>query len=148
MSMTRESTVPITACDELGRSTRCYVSGYQRSRVHQSTMVRGESRCLVADFNGAWPTGQLLVSATWRCWNGYIGVMSNARIATDQRSTAVDLLAAWAGCGILKCEATTGNGETFVQMFRLRVRNGYWFQGDPGYTQGTNVLTVTAPVTA
>ena len=133
-------------CMELGRATRCYVSGFQRDRIHEASLVRGESRCLIADFNGALPKGQLIVKATWRCWNGIVGVMSNARIKDDQRETAIDLLAALPGGGMVKCEVTNDHGDACTQLFRILVRGGYWFEGEQGPAQGPSTLTVEIPV--
>lgn len=135
-----------TWCMELGRATRCYVSGFQRNRVHECRIVRGELRCLIADFNGALPKGQLIVSATWRCWNGSVAVMSNARIKDDQRETAIDLLAALPGGGMIKVEVMNDHGEVYTQLFRVNVTGGFWFEGEPSIAQGPSTLTVEIPV--
>lgn len=145
-TVTVDVTATSTWCMELGRATRCYVSGFQRNRVHECRIVRGELRCLIADFNGALPKGQLIASATWRCWNGSVAVMSNARIKDDQRETAIDLMAALPGGGMVKCEVTNDHGEVYNQLFRIIVGDGYWFNSEQNPGQGPLILTATVPV--
>lgn len=133
----------ISACDELGRSTRCYVSAFQRDRVHYSTMRVGEIRCLVADFNGALPKGRTIASVKWKCAVGFPVVMSNPTITG--RQTKVDIHAQSYGCASFKCEATMDNGEVYAQMFSIDVRNGwrwFWFE-DQSFAQGPTELQVT-----
>lgn len=112
---------------DLGRSTTCHVSGYNRGRLHQSRLITGEKRQLVADFNGAMPVGRTIASARWRCDIAYVLEMSNATIATDKRSTQVDILAQWLGSTMLICEATLDNGEIYTQMFVVDVSGNPYF---------------------
>lgn len=128
-------------CDELGRVTRIYASGYDRSRVHDGRMVRGESRCLVVDFNGAIPAGRTVASVTWRCNIPTAIVMSNARIQAGARSVAVDVLAGWSCDTAIKCESTLDNGEVYAQLIRLAVQDAPWFQGETTPTTGPTTLT-------
>lgn len=128
-------------CKELGRVTRAYVSGYQRDRVHFSSLVRGEKRCLVANFNGAIPASREIVSATWRCEYGGLVVMSDAKVTA--RDTSVNILAVQAYEVPLKCEATLDNGEVYVQLFVVRVKEMPWFGGESLPAPGPSVLTVT-----
>lgn len=134
----------ISACDELGRSTRCYVSAFQRDRVHVSAVSRGETRCLVADFNGALPKARTIQSVTWKCALGFPVVMSNAAI--NGRSTKVDIHAQASGCACFKCEATMDNGEVYAQLFRIDVHSTwrwFWFDNDQSFAQGPTEIQVT-----
>lgn len=131
---------------DLGRATTAYVSGYQLDRVHQARLVRGSTRQLVANFNGAIPPGSLIVSAIWRCLVPQSIAMSNAGISEDQRSTSVQIVAQ-IGCGTtVKCQVTLDTGEVYNQVFGLRVWQSLWFMGEgsPPAT-GPYELTVTAP---
>lgn len=133
----------ISPCGELGRSTRCYVSAYQRGRVHTSVINRGETRCLVADFNGALPKGRSIVSAVWKCAIGFPVVMSNASI--DGRETKVDIHAQDSGCASFKCVATMDNGEVYAQLFQIDVRSNwrwFWFDNDQSFAPGPTELQV------
>lgn len=132
---------PVVACNEYGRVTRCYVSGYQRDYVHTSRLIIGERRCLLADFNGAISPARTIVKARWRTDFGYICIISNAQIASDQRSTQVTLAANWIGDQMLHLEATLDNGEAYTQMFYVSVSGNPWFL--PTYTTyGPSELTV------
>lgn len=135
-----EIEVGAAACTELGRATRCYVSGYDRARAQVARLVRGESRCLVADLNGAIGAARTVTSVTWRVQLPYIARMSNARIDADAREVAVDVLARYPGCTPIKCEATLDNGEVYVQLFSLRVRDAAWFDGENDAVDGPTVL--------
>lgn len=131
----------ITVCDELGRSTRCYVSAFQGDRVHKSTICRGTVRCLVADFNGALPKARSISSVTWRCDQGFPVVMANARITG--RMTAVDITAQAVGCSAFSCESTMDNGEVYIQRFVVEVQRQWRLGSDPStFPQGPTVLTV------
>lgn len=132
-------TPPVVACAELGRVTRAYVSGYQRDRVHASRLVRGEKRCLVANFNGAIPAARTIASVTWRCEQNYTLAMANARITG--REVAVDVSANWEGCAWVKCVATLDNGEAYTQLFRVFVCAAPWFEGEASPSAGPTVLT-------
>lgn len=130
---------PAVACAELGRVTRAYVSGYQRDRVHASRLVRGEKRCLVANFNGAIPAARSIASVTWRCEQTYTVAMAHARITG--REVAVDITAQLQGCAWIKCVATLDNGEAYTQMFRVAVSAAPWFDGEQSPSAGPAVLT-------
>jgi hypothetical protein len=126
---------------DLGRTTRCYVSGYNRTRVHATRMFLGESRQLVADFNGAIPKGSLIVSATWKLELGGVVSISNAAIATDQRSTSVQCTTIFEGCIAMRCIATLDDGSTLTQQFGIAVPCAPYY-GDPVGAQGALELTV------
>jgi hypothetical protein len=128
---------------DYGRTTRIVVSGYDRMRVHNASLVRGEQRVLVVSIKGATPKDRKIVTARWQCDYSSVLVMSNAKISDDGRETAIDLLAAWLGSGILKVTMTLDNGEVFVQLASVAVADGYWFT-DGASVSGPNDLTATA----
>lgn len=128
---------------DYGRTSRCYVSGYQRDRVHSIRLVVSERRDLVADFNGAMDKARKIVKARWRTDFGYIASMSNAVIAADQRSTKVTLTANWIGDQMVHLEATLDNGDVFTQMYYVSISGNPWFL--PSSTvYGPSELIVTA----
>lgn len=131
---------PAIGCTELGRVTRCYVSGYTRNRVHDSRLTRGELRCLVANYNGAIDKARTITSVTWRMNPSLSVLMSNARIAPGAREVALDIRAIWCGDAAIKCEATMDNGEVYAQLFRVSVDDSPWFDGDQPATSGPTML--------
>lgn len=135
---------PSSACEELGRATRAFVSGYDRTRTHEARLVRGEKRCLVANFNGAIPKGRTIAQAVWRTTQNWAAILSNGRIFENDRSTAVDMLAGWGGPAWVKVEATLDNGEVYTQVFRICVQNGPWFSGEANPQSGPQELIVIA----
>lgn len=135
--------VVVPACEELGRTTRAYVSGYQRTRVHRSRLVRGEKRCLVADFNGAIPAARSIASVTWRATNPSAAFMADAGVVEGGRSARVDVTAG-AGCSRIKCEVTLDNGEVYNQLFEVASQSGPWFQGESALQTGPYELTAVA----
>ena len=129
------------ACEELGRVSRIYASGYDRTRVHDGRLVRGESRCLVVEFNGAIPASRTVTSVTWRCADPSVIVMSNARIQSSGRSVAVDVRANLPCDTAIKCEATLDNGERYMQLIRLAVTDSPWFDDETVSAGGPGTLT-------
>lgn len=138
-----EPVEPAADCREHGRTTRAFVSGYQRARVHRSRLVRGERRCLIADFNGAIPAGRTITSVTWRTNQPAGAILSDAGIVAGGRKVRVDLLAG-SGCAQVKCDVTLDNGEVYNQRFEVSVQSGPWFQGEVNPTQGPRELTAVA----
>lgn len=140
------STIP--DCTELGRVTRANVSAYQRARVQHSRLVRGEKRCLVANFNGAFDPARTITSVTWRCEQPYYVGMANARIPNSgqfaNREAAVDITAQLQGFAWLKCEATLDNGELYTQVFTVCVMNTPYFYGESIPVLGAYTLTANA----
>jgi hypothetical protein len=129
-------------CDEIGRASTANVSAYDRARVHEVRLMVGEKRCLVANFNGAISAARTITSVKWRCDFGYIAQMANARIQSNNRSTAVDITANWMGDSIIRCEATLDNGEIYIQSFHVEVN------GDPIFlaaTSGVGPTVLTSP---
>ena len=136
---------PVAACEELGRVSRAYVSGYQRARTHRSRLVRGERRCLTADFNGAIPKSRTITSVTWRCDIPQCVYMRDAAIVSGGREVRVDITAQLGAEARVKCEVTLDNGEVYNQVFVIYVRNAPWFMGESApQATGPYVLTVTA----
>lgn len=135
---------PVADCEEYGRVTRAFVSGYQRDRIHYSRIVRGEKRCLVANFNGAIPAGRTIASAIWRCDQPFAVAMANGRIFENSRSSAVDITGQYGAGARIKCQVTLDNGEVYNQLFIVRVLNSPWFQGETAPSAGPYDLTVTA----
>lgn len=108
-------------CDELGRVTRTYVSGYTLSRQNVARVRRSSKRCVVANFNGALPPGRLITSVRWETTSPWSINMSNARIATGQRETMVDVLFNFAGWGGILATVTLDNGEIYNAEFSFTV---------------------------
>lgn len=137
----------VTDCTEIGTVTRAQVSAYQRGRVHHSRLVRGEIRCLVANFNGAIDPARTIQSVTWRCEQPYYVGMANARIPNSGqfpgREAAVDITAQLQGWAWLKCEATLDNGELYTQVFTVLVMATPYFYGEAIPTLGPYTLTAT-----
>jgi hypothetical protein len=131
---------PPSPCDEYGRETRAYVSGYQRSRIHQSRLVRGEQRCLCAEFSGAISPARTIASVAWYCQQPYAIVMSNARIVGTECAVTINAQAeTWA---ILKCVATLDNGEVYTQLFGLTILSAPFFVGEAiPSSSGPTILT-------
>lgn len=134
-------------CTELGHVTRANVSAYQRARIHHSRLVRGEKRCLIANFNGAFDPTRTIQSVTWRCEQPYYIGMANARIPNSGqfpgREAAVDITAQLQGYAWIKCEATLDNGELYTQLFTVAVVNTPYFYGETLPTLGAYTLTAT-----
>lgn len=129
----------------MSRATKAYVSAYDLSRVHQSSLYRFAKRPYVADFNGVLTSDQEIVSATWRIDSPEIAVMSAADISADQRSTSIMLAAQLAGFATIRAEVTLDDGSILNQVFEVNVREASCFNDDPALTVGPYSLTVTAP---
>lgn len=129
-------------CEEYGRVTRIYASGYQRTRGHLSRLTRGERRCLVVDFNGAIPMSRSIASVTWRTNHPHALSMASARIAG--RTAVVDVHAQSGGRAVVKVEATLDNGEVYPQMVEILIQGSPWFEGEATPAEGVRTLTATA----
>jgi hypothetical protein len=143
LSFSTEVDAPLpnpTDCDEIGRVTRCIVSAHDRTRTHEARIGFGEKRCLVADFSGAISPSRYITSITWRCIDGYVIAMSNARIQGTKRSAAVDIQANYGGESWLRCDVTLDNGEIYVQRFHASVVGYPWPWPDP-VAPGPLILT-------
>jgi hypothetical protein len=110
-----------TPCQELGRVTRQYVSGYTLATAGISRVRRMSKRCCVANFNGALSKGRLITSVRWETTSPWAILMENARIATNQREAMVDVTFNFAGWGGLLCTATLDNGEVYNCEFNFTV---------------------------
>jgi hypothetical protein len=123
------------------RTTTAYASAFQRTREQVIRLPRGEVRGLVANFNGVLDAGETITSATWRLINA--GVLSDAAIASDGRSTSVTVQAA-AAQGSIKVTVVTSDGRTFPVLYRLEVLSSPWFTGETTIQSGAQTITVNA----
>lgn len=123
------------------RTTTAYVSGYDRTREQVVRLPRGETRTLMANFNGVLDAGETIDSATWRVNVG--SVLSDAAIASDGRSTHCTVQAA-SGCGSVKVQATTSDDRVLTTVYAVEVEDSPWFEGETPITSGAQSLTVTA----
>lgn len=130
----------LSAADELGRSTRAYVSAYNRGRLHLSQLYAYETRCLVADFTGV--TTKAIASATWK--NDGSGVLNMSNAAITNKTTSVNIATGWPGTTRIRCTITTSTGEQYSQLFVVRIKPATYFSGDAFTANGTLSLTVTA----
>lgn len=132
-----------TKCADLGRVTRAYVSAYTRDRIHQSQLMAQEKRCLIANFNGALPVGRTIASVIWSVSNPMFVNLSQCDITG--RETACIITAQWRGSSLVRCSATTDDGDVYTQYFAITIR-GYWFQGDVPGVQGPYTISAQAVV--
>lgn len=108
-------------CEELGRVTRTYVSGYTLSRMNVMRVRRRMRRCVVANFNGAMDPSRTIVSVRWETTSPWSIQMSNPRIAVGQRETMIDVIFNFAGWGGILATATLDNGEEYGAEFSFNV---------------------------
>lgn len=132
---------PTSSCQELGRVTRAVVSGYNRDRVHQSRLFPSEKRCLVANFNGAIPSGRTIDRVEWRLDVVAYVAMSNPSISG--REVRVMIEACYWGTAAIRASVTLDNGEVYNQLFAVRVLDGPYF-GAETTAAGPAVLIATA----
>ena len=135
---------PVDACEEYGRVTRAYVSGYQLNRVHKSSLLCGATRCLALNFNGAISASRSIVSAEFKCNQPFAVVMSNPQITTDGRECHCTIYAQNQGPCVIQVNATLDNGDVYNQLFVVNVSRPAYFQNDPVPVTGPYVLTVSA----
>lgn len=112
---------PVLPCNELGRTTKTYVTGYSLSRVNVARVRRMAKRCVVADFNGAIPKERSIASVRWETTSPWSIFMSNARVASNGRETMVDVAFNFSGWGGLLATATLDNGEIYNAEFSFTV---------------------------
>lgn len=116
------------------RNLRAYVSAYSPDRVHVVRLSRGSDAVISADFKGA-IAGRQVESIVWRCANPWTVRMSDAGI--EGAVATVRVKGQWGNGASLRCEATLDDGSVVVQQFRLHVRSGPWFYGEPlNYSMG------------
>lgn len=111
----------------IGRRTRQYVTAYSLDRVQPIRVRRMAKRCLVADFNGALPTGRTISSVVWRCTSPWATVLSNAAVDAGLRIVSVDCHFANAGCGGVKATVTLDNGDLYTANFEATVTDTSWY---------------------
>jgi hypothetical protein len=134
----------VDPCEEYGRVTRAYVSGYQLNRVHKSSLLCGATRCLALNFNGAISASRSIVSAEFKCNQPFAVVMSNPQITTDGRECHCTIYAQNQGTSLIQANATLDNGDVYNQLFVVNVSRPAYFQNDPVPVTGPYVLTVSA----
>lgn len=130
---------PNPPCEELGRATRNYVSGYQRDRVFRGSLYASERRCLVTNFNGAIPAGRSIVSATWQTWDTANCYMASPAI--NGREVQVIVTAQYAGHCRIRVDVTLDNDEVYSAWHVIRVQPAPYFN-NPGWVTGPSSLTV------
>jgi len=108
-------------CNELGRTSRTFVTGYSLSRVNVTRVRRMAKRCVVANFNGALDPDRRIVSVRWETTSPWAILMDNARIAFGQRETMVDVTFNFSGWGGLLATVTLDNGEVYNAEFSFTV---------------------------
>lgn len=125
------------------RNLRAYVSAYAPDRCTVARLVRGDVATITADFNGAAAPGATIESVIWRCLNPWTVKIADAEI--DGRRSTLKLTAQW-GCGAaLKCEATFSDGSKAAALFKVLVKAGPWFYGEPtNYSMGPYDLSAVA----
>lgn len=131
------------ACQEHGRTTRAFVSGYTLDRVHVVRAARTQRRCLVADFNGAIDKNRQIARATWRCNSPWITILDTPTISTNGRAAQVNATLGNCGAGHVKCSVELDNGEIYTQVFEVRVVDAPYF-AEPYQAPGPYELSVTA----
>lgn len=125
---------PVTKCEELGRSTRAIVSGYNRSRVHTVRLYYPEKRCMIANLNGAIPQSRSIVKVVWQTIFPYVTYIDNARIVGKE--VMVDLTSQYPGRSWVRCSAYLDNGEIYVQQFQIVVISQPFYAGDAYLNNG------------
>ncbi|MFK3647918.1 hypothetical protein ACI2IY_05700 [Lysobacter enzymogenes] len=128
-------------CEEHGRVTRAYVSGYKRARIHNSELYPRERRCLVANVNGAIAPGEAIKRVVWRMETVTAVAMSSPSI--EGREARVLVEACYRGEAFIQCEIQLGNGEVYPQTFRIRVLDGPFF-GNENTSTGPQMLAIDA----
>lgn len=123
---------------DLGRTTKAYVSGYARDRVHSSRLYATEKRSLVADFSGAVPAGSTIASIVWNMDCPYSVAMSAAAIDGLQARCLIQAI--WPGWQPMRCLATLASGEVYSQLFMVQVQPAPYF-GDSGMTAGPTQIS-------
>lgn len=105
----------------IGRKTKGYVSAYDLDQVQKVKVQRTQRRSLVADVYGAVEAPRLITSATWRCTSPWATMMENPTIATNQKSTAVDVVAQDSGWSGIKATITMDDGSILSYQFEFEV---------------------------
>lgn len=130
-------------CDEIGRASKAIVSAYNRTRVQRVSLIGNETRCLLADFNGAIPRARTIASVTFAMNAGGWINMSDAKISSNRRASSVLISTMWNSRTFIRCSATFDNGEIYTQLFDVRVNGVPWFQNDSFSFNGSYVLSAT-----
>ncbi|WP_312321199.1 hypothetical protein, partial [Stenotrophomonas sp.] len=132
-----------SAVSDMGRVTKCIVSGYNRDRVHYGSVYAPERRQLLTDFNGALPKGVTITKATWNTQDGYNASMSDGVV--DGRKAWITLAAQYQGyCGI-RLDVELSNGERYSVWHVIRILPAQIMTGDT-YQNGPSQL-IAVPAT-
>ncbi len=131
---------PVT--EPIGSATTARPSAYQRNRTTLANLVRGETRGLIADFNGILPLDRSIVSGVWQCdqYNAVemFSASGTARTAQVMVNTPMN------GKARLKVTVTLDNGEVYNHVFVVFVRGQPWFPGETGpFPNGPATLSFT-----
>lgn len=126
----------------MSRATRAYVSKYDLSQVHQSSLFRFRKQRYYANFNGAMDPERVIDCVTWYIDAPEIGVLSDAQLSEDRRETSVVFAAQLGGWATMRCEATLDDGDKINQVFRVNVREASWFGDDPPIQSGPFSVSV------
>lgn len=132
-------------CNEIGRTSRNYVTAYSIDRPQFIKGRRYQKRCLIGDFNGALATDRLITSARFDCSGPWAVFMSNARIIEGQRKVAVDISLNYAGWSGIRAQVTLDNGEVYACEWSISVTNVPLYPGDY-YPPSNGPYTLTTEV--
>jgi hypothetical protein len=114
-------TMVVPDCEELGRVTRTYASGYTAARCEVRRVRRFAKRCVVAEFNGAIAPDCSIVHVRWDTTSPWSLLMSNPRIQSSGRSVAIDVAFNFAGWGGIQATVRLSNGEVYSQELAFSV---------------------------
>lgn len=128
---------------EMGRTTTAYMSGYNRSRIHQCALYAGEVRQLGLQANGCIPVGETVASVVWDTWNTDVAVLGAGAIEDSERAVNIDLKAQCCGRASVRCILTTSGGGKYVQWYSIRVLEAPVMTGDT-WVNGQSHVVVTA----
>lgn len=105
----------------IGRKTKGYVSAYDLDQVQKVKVQRTQKRSIVADVNGAVEEARTITEVTWRCTSPWATLMENPSIASNGKSTAIDVVAQDSGWSGIKATIEMDNGEILSYQFEFEV---------------------------
>jgi hypothetical protein len=130
----------LSAADEVGRTTRAYVSGYNRSRVHTARLYGNETRALVADFSAVLGASRTIASVLWKS-DGAGFVNMSAPVKTT-RTSSITISTMFSGITRIRCAITTDTGEVYTQLFLVQSLDAPFFSGDQFVSNGVTQLSI------
>lgn len=137
-------TVVVPDCEELGRITKSYVSGYTAARPEARRVRRFSKRCVVAEFNGAIAPDCTIVHVRFDTTSPWSVLMSNPRIQSSGRSVAIDVAFNFAGWGGIQATVRLSNGEVYNQELQFTVLDRPLYPGAI-YNDANGPYTLEAP---